>query len=614
MHQFHFRAKKCGISRSSSSQLLKPVICLIPLNLFKIFRAYSCLFILSLSLVFSWSFLSMPFFVFLIYDCSSFNWCLEFNVFTFLYFLALCHNFLFHLFFDATDFIFFDATRNASLWWRCCCCAVECCCNCLLLQHCLNLKLLRCFFCFFLVLLRCCRCLLLRLCCCWVLAQISTFPRDVLFCEKSVVAIHMTTPQSLLFLFKNLYVTSSLVSVDLAVRPVYGTASRVSSWSDSFKSWFVPSTVCSSSFVCFFIVLFSSSTYFVGPGRFQNDLWREYSFVLGLETQCVPHWTCDRFPDRSYRLPRNLCSVSCFFCRSMCSPFVCLLHAVSNMYFVFWSVLNIVLSAVKWWIITHCFSQSPRLSDFATVHGPPLGRSVPTPGPGATWKSPAMPAVCLRICVYLPMVLFLFSTWWSACFAWVKYTLDSFPVDYENYGDRSLVDVLCPLDLSLPLFVHQYSYSVFAFHFSSAHLFVTTARLPYFCFLGSPCVGFENRIPFDSCCYLQDSLESVAAVQRPRALLCHDKVHADPGICFSSDHLCFCDTAVIISTFSAARQFVAAALHMGNQKSKSIITSHSTHGRDARKRVMNQYHTFLAFLTDLSKIQDTVKRTRNLDR
>ena len=53
---------------------------------------------------------------------------------------------------------------------------------------------------------------------------------------------------------------------------------------------------------------------------------------------------------------------------------------------------------------------------------------------------------------------------------------------------------------------------------------------------------------------------------------------------------------------------------MGNQKSKSIITSHSTHGRDAGKRVMNQYHTFLAFLIDLSKIQDTVKRTRNLDR
>ena len=93
-----------------------------------------------------------------------------------------------------------------------------------------------------------------------------------------MIAIHMTTPQSVVSLFKqsvchevtySLKASSTpslvrgLVSVDFAVRPVYGTASRVSSWSDSFKSCFVPSTVCSSSFVRFFIVLFSSSEYFV---------------------------------------------------------------------------------------------------------------------------------------------------------------------------------------------------------------------------------------------------------------------------------------------------------------------------------------------------------------
>ena len=48
---------------------------------------------------------------------------------------------------------------------------------------------------------------------------------------------------------------------------------------------------------------------------------------------------------------------------------------------------------------------------------------------------------------------------------------------------------------------------------------------------------------------------------------------------------------------------------MGNMKNKSIITCH---GRDAGKRLMNQDSTKLAFLTDFSKIEDTVRRRRSM--
>ena len=52
---------------------------------------------------------------------------------------------------------------------------------------------------------------------------------------------------------------------------------------------------------------------------------------------------------------------------------------------------------------------------------------------------------------------------------------------------------------------------------------------------------------------------------------------------------------------------------MGNHKNKTVITSHATNRRDARKRLMNQDSTKLAFLTDLSKIQATVRRRRSMD-
>ena len=51
---------------------------------------------------------------------------------------------------------------------------------------------------------------------------------------------------------------------------------------------------------------------------------------------------------------------------------------------------------------------------------------------------------------------------------------------------------------------------------------------------------------------------------------------------------------------------------MGNQRNRSFITSQTTHGRDAGKRLMIQEINILAFLADFSKIQDTVRR-RSMD-
>ena len=133
------------------------------------------------------------------------------------------------------------------------------------------------------------------------------------------------------------------------------------------------------------------------PGRFLYDLWKEYSVVLGLETQCVPQRPCDRFPDRSHRLPRSLWCVSCFFCRS-----VCLLSLPRGVRHLVCSLFCFEHRVERGKAVNyHCFSQSPRLFDSSTVHGPSLGRSVSTPGPGSTWKSPTMTVVSADLCVPL---------------------------------------------------------------------------------------------------------------------------------------------------------------------------------------------------------------------
>ena len=59
-------------------------------------------------------------------------------------------------------------------------------------------------------------------------------------------------------------------------------------------------------------------------------------------------------------------------------------------------------------------------------------------------------------------------------------------------------------------------------------------------------------------------------------------------------------------------KYVITEPDMGNQKNKCTITSHSTRGRDARKRQRNQDSTLLSFSTDFSKIQDTVRRRRSM--
>ena len=125
------------------------------------------------------------------------------------------------------------------------------------------------------------------------------------------------------------------------------------------------------------------------PRRSRYDSWREYSFVLGLETQRVPQRALWSLPDRI--VCHRVSAV--FHASSVDQPLFSPCHTVCKILFVLCSVLNIVLSAAKLWIIIHCFSKSPRLFDSSKVHGPPLGHSVPTPGPGATWKSPAMTVV-----------------------------------------------------------------------------------------------------------------------------------------------------------------------------------------------------------------------------
>ena len=52
---------------------------------------------------------------------------------------------------------------------------------------------------------------------------------------------------------------------------------------------------------------------------------------------------------------------------------------------------------------------------------------------------------------------------------------------------------------------------------------------------------------------------------------------------------------------------------MENLRNRSIVTNHTTYGRDAGKRLMNQGKNILAFLTDFSQIQDTVRRRKCLD-
>ena len=98
---------------------------------------------------------------------------------------------------------------------------------------------------------------------------------------------------------------------------------------DSFNSWFVRSTVV-------LLVCSSASSFFqIGIMRFYHG-WRflgasgticaaktlSYRFLLFVfRFGVIFLWAFvfrDRFPDRPYRFPRSLRSVSCFSCRSAC--------------------------------------------------------------------------------------------------------------------------------------------------------------------------------------------------------------------------------------------------------------------------------------------------------
>ena len=472
-----------------------------------------------------------------------------------LYFLARCHNFVFHLFFDATDFIFFDTTRNASFWERCCCCGV-------FLQLFPPSTLPQSQAASMLLLLLACASALLPLPLISSLLLLS-FDTDFhipswctvsrAFCGKSIVAIHMTTLQSLLIFVQAICMSRGDQQFGVGRLSCEGLCMELR---QECLCGVIPSSRGSSLPLLVLRVSYDPSLFFF-PAR-------HISFSI-MEVTCSGSWAfpvrfvkgicpgnCDRFPDRSYRLPRSLCSVSCFLCRSICSPFVCLPHAVQNVFCfsgLFWTSY---WAAVKLWIITHCFSHVCPILQMCTV----LHLVVPfhSPGPGATWKTPAMTPVCLRICVNLTMILFLFSTWWSACSACVKYTLDSFFLLNTRITAiiRSLLNSVhwilrfhfSFINIPTPCLSSTFPAYIYSWPQWDSHTFV---------FSGLDVVDYRTASHLTPNCFLQDSLESVAAVQRPRARLYHDKVHAGPSICFSSDHLCICATAVSISILTAVR-------------------------------------------------------------
>ena len=181
MLPFHFRLQACGTSRSFST--ITPAMILIRVNLSKIFRAFSRLFVLSLSLVFFCDLLGQCLYL----SCLSMTVLLTIGAWNSMSLssldnLARCHNFFSHLFFDATGLIFFDASHKASFWRRCCCCGV-------LLQLSPPLTLPQFYNAAMLLLLLPCACAMLPLPLTSSLltlsfgtdVQMSTFPRNVLY-------------------------------------------------------------------------------------------------------------------------------------------------------------------------------------------------------------------------------------------------------------------------------------------------------------------------------------------------------------------------------------------------------------------------------------------------
>ena len=145
-----------------------------------------------------------------------------------------------------------------------------------------------------------------------------------------------------------------------------------------------------------------------------------------------------------------------------------------------------------------------------------------------------------RMCFSVqPDLMLSFCGRWSLCISlWIctsfqrgdqcegskRLTVRLFLDDFQHHGDHSLVDVLCPQYLFLPSLVQENPDSVILIESSSAQKYVSTTRLPKFCFRWSPCFTQKNRVPSASLNLFQEFIDSLAAVQRPYILLNHVEV------------------------------------------------------------------------------------------
>ena len=71
---------------------------------------------------------------------------------------------------------------------------------------------------------------------------------------------------------------------------------------------------------------------------------------------------------------------------------------------------------------------------------------------------------------------------------WNTHQHDSLIIDSNQCSNGTLVDVLRPLDLLLPLLVQQHCKPVFVVKSSSTRMYVALFRLPDLSFRRSPCV------------------------------------------------------------------------------------------------------------------------------
>ena len=82
---------------------------------------------------------------------------------------------------------------------------------------------------------------------------------------------------------------------------------------------------------------------------------------------------------------------------------------------------------------------------------------------------------------------------------------------FDRGGNHSFGDIFCFQYLSLPSLIQEYSDSVLV-EATSAHVYVTTVRLPYLFFL-PPSFAQENCVPLTSVELLEKLIKSISVAQ-----------------------------------------------------------------------------------------------------